>query len=76
MSARQLEKRLLKLVIIANIAYFLLAMGQYFVATISDAVFFNITIALLLFFLLTISVFGVYDYWHQRQRMKKHNYTN
>lgn len=76
MSARQLEKRLLKLVIIANIAYFLLAMGQYFVVTISDAVFFNITIALLLFFLLTISVFGVYDYWHQRQRMKKHNYTN
>lgn len=76
MSERKFDKRLLALVLIINIAYFLLMVGQYFVGAVSDSVFFNITIAVLLFFLLTISIFGVYDYLHQRQRMKKHNYTN
>lgn len=76
MSGQKLEKKLLALVIMVNIAYFLLMIGQHFADLLSANAFFNITIAVLLFFLLTISVFGVYDYMGQRQRMKKYNYTN
>ena len=76
MSGQKFEKKLLALVIMVNIAYFLLMIGQYFASVISANVFFDITIAVLLFFLVTISVFGAYDYMYQHQRMKKHNYTN
>ena len=76
MLRHKFEKRLLALLVMTNIAYFLLMIGQYFASVISANVFFDITITVLLFFLATISVFGAYDYMNQRQRMKKHNYTN
>lgn len=71
-----IEKNLKLAVVAANVIYIVITALQYFFKIINPALYFYLTLYFADFFIATICVYGGFEYFAKRKRLRQSNYIN